>query len=159
VLGLDAEKPVHATAVEPHVEQALLEAGDIVAGDQPGGHVGEDPVTQPPPGLVEGVVGLRTDDAVDSDPALLLELPDRAVGDIVELGRLGFSERIPARLQQAEDSELGPDLGDGGPDVAATVGALEEHRRGRSSLVGIGLRVRWVPATTGATPQLPVAAW
>ncbi len=139
MFGLDTEQAVHAAAVEAHVEQALLQARDVVAGNQPGRHVGQDPVSESPPRLVQRVVGLRADDAVDGDAALLLELPDRAVSRVVELRGGRLRERVEAGLEQAEHGELGPHLGNCWSGVAAAVGALEEHQRGRSSEVGNGL--------------------
>ena len=80
LLGLDTEQAVDAAAVEAHVEQPLLQRADVVAGHQPRGHVGQDPVAEAPAGLVQRVVGRAADDAVDGEPALLLERAHRAVG-------------------------------------------------------------------------------
>jgi hypothetical protein len=124
LLGLDPEQAVHPAAVEPHVQQPLLQRCHVVTGHQPGRHEEQDPVTEAPTGLLEGVVGARPDLAVDRDPALLLEGPHGPVGGFVEqrtcrvqqLGTLALGE-------QPEHGELGPDLGDGRPGVAAGIGA------------------------------------
>ena len=95
LLGLDAEQAVDPAAVEAHVQQPLLQGGDVVAGHQPGRHEEQDAVAEPPAGLVERVVGPRPDDAVDREAALLLERAHGAVGRLVEQRTGRVQQRRP----------------------------------------------------------------
>ena len=83
-IGLAAEDAVDATGVEAHVEQPLLQGGDVVADRRVPDGVLEDPVTERPARLVEQPPGLRADDAVDAGPALLLEVAYGPVEGVVE---------------------------------------------------------------------------
>ena len=124
LLGLDAEQAVDPAAVESHVQQPLLQCGDVVAGHQPGRHEEQDPVAETPAGLLERVVRPRPDQAVDRDAALLLERPDGPVGRLVE-ERAGRVEQVgPLTVgEQAEQGQLRADLGHRRPGVAAAVAA------------------------------------
>ena len=72
-LGLGTEVAVDAADAEAEVEQTALQGVDVVAGDEAARQVGQDPVTELPPSLVETSEGERADDAVDRQAALLLE--------------------------------------------------------------------------------------
>ena len=72
-LGLRTEVAVDPADLEAEVEQPALQGVDVVAGHQVAGQVGQDPVAEPPAGLVEATEGQRADDAVDGQAALLLE--------------------------------------------------------------------------------------
>ena len=87
-LGLRAEVAVDAADPEAEVEQPALQGVDVVAGHQVAGQVGQDPVAEPPAGLVEATEGQRADDAVDGEAALLLE---------GAYGELDVARRTPAR--------------------------------------------------------------
>ena len=83
-VGLAAEDAVDAAGVETHVEQPLLQGGDVVTDRGVPDGVLEDAVTEGPARLVEQPPGLRADDAVDAGPALLLEVAYGAVEGVVE---------------------------------------------------------------------------
>ena len=120
-LGLRAEVAVDAADPEPEVEQPPLQGVDVVAGHQVAGEVGQDPVAEPPAGLVEAAEGQRTDDAVDGQAALLLE---GAYGelDALVVRRLGGADAgllgdISSVAQKIDPLEQTDDLGDGGTGV------------------------------------------
>src|SRR5438105_15019613 len=103
--------------------------------------IGEHPITQPPARLVKSDVGLASDDAVDGEAASLLELPDRTVARAVE------NVRVSRRGEQAEDAELGPDLGHGGAAITAPIGL---HRT--TPQVGSLALSSCIPAARQRTP-------
>ncbi len=125
LLGLVAVAAVDLADLEAEVEQPLLECDHVVAGEHVARDVGQQPVAEPPPGLLQHAVGARTDDAVDGQAALLLELADRPVEALVErvgaglrrdrVGRgairLGRCAGV-AGTGQAEERQARPDLRD-----------------------------------------------
>jgi hypothetical protein len=78
---------------------------------------GQQPVTQPPARVVDRTVGHRTDDAVDHQPALLLEPSHGSSGRFVV-------DEVIALFQQTEPLELPDDLGNRLTAVADSVDAL-----------------------------------
>ena len=83
-LGVGPEEPVDPARVEAEAEESLLELGDVVAADQVPGGVSQQPVAELPLGCVERCVGPGPDDAVDEQPASLLERADGRVELLVE---------------------------------------------------------------------------
>ena len=80
--------------------------------------MGQDPVAEAPAGLVEAAEGQRPDDAVDGEPALLLEGADGELDAIVEErpeGRLTLERSV---AQKTDPLEQTGDLGDCGTRVA-----------------------------------------
>ena len=115
-LGLPAEPAVDPADLEAEVEQPLLERDHVVAGEHRAGRVGQQPVTEPPPRLLERAVGVGTDDAVDGEATLLLERPHGAVEAVVEVVRVGG-----VVVEEPEHRQPGADLLDGRACVATTV--------------------------------------
>ena len=120
-LGLGAEEAVEAAHPEAEVEHPALEGVDVVAGHQVAGEVGQDPVAEAPARLVEATEGQRTHDAVDGQPALLLE---GAYGelDALVVHRLrgadpGLFRDVSSIAQKIDPLEQTDDLGDGGTRV------------------------------------------
>jgi hypothetical protein len=82
-LGALPEDAVGAPGVEAQLEQSLLQGRHVVADVRPGGQR-QQPVPQSPAGSGQRRVGLGADDPVDGQPAPLLELAQRLVGELVE---------------------------------------------------------------------------
>src|SRR5680860_684980 len=76
LLGGVTEQTVDPADLETEVEQPLLEGDHVVTGHQVAHDVREQPVPEPPSGLVENAVRRGPDDPVDGESALLLEVPD-----------------------------------------------------------------------------------
>ena len=92
LLGERTEDAVGAAGVVAELEQPLLQRGDVVTDEHPR-REGQDAVAEPPAGGGQGAVGLGADDAVDRQPAVLLEVPQRPVGRLVE-------DRVGGRLRE-----------------------------------------------------------
>ena len=114
LFGLDTEQAVHAAAVEAHVEQALLEGGDVVAGYQPGRHVGQDPVAESPARLVE-----RVEVCGPTTPSTVMPRccwNSRTARSVASSNSADADPRVGRGwLEQAEVGELAPHLGNRGP--------------------------------------------
>jgi hypothetical protein len=126
-LGLRSEVPVDAPHPEAQVEQTTLQRVDVVPGDQVAGEVGEDPVTESPPGLVEATEGERAHHTVHGQPTLLLEGAygelDPPVVDVATRRGLRRGLRGPGvtgrrtLVEQTDPFQEAGDLGDGGTCV------------------------------------------
>ena len=114
-VGVPAEEAVGSARREAELVQAPLEFRDVVTGHEVTGHVGEHAVTELPSRLVQPPEGVRADDAVDGDAALLLERTHGTVELVIELLRVG-----DVLTAQAERGKARPHLGDGRADVTST---------------------------------------
>src|SRR5664279_1154878 len=92
-VGRRAEDAVTSAEIEAHVQEPLLEVGDVVARERVADRMEQHAVTQPPPRLVQRAVGFRSDDAVRGEPTVLLERPDRAFTLLVVAARRGRRRR------------------------------------------------------------------
>ena len=96
-VGPAAENPVLTSSIESEVTQAALKFRDIVAGDQVTGNELEDSITELPPSLVQPTVRGWADDAIDRQPAFLLERADSVIELLVEY-RPGVRVRKEAQV-------------------------------------------------------------
>ena len=87
-VGLHAEQAVGPAGGEAEGVQAPLQLGDVVAGHEVAGDVGEHAVAELPARLLEAPEGVRPDDPVDGDPALLLEGAHGTIELVVEVERI-----------------------------------------------------------------------
>ena len=124
--GRVTEDAVDAAGVEPQRAESLLELCDVVPALHRGAPV-QEAVTEPVPGLDEGLPRLHAADAVDPEPAVLLERFDRrarrapeaphfvADGAVAEREEavLDVSHRLPAvtfaKRQRSEPTGCLPD--------------------------------------------------
>src|SRR5690349_9516433 len=83
-IGLPAEYAVAAAGVEAHVQEPLLEQRDVVADVGMARDERQQPVTQLPVRFIQRAVGLDADNAVDPQPAPLLERAHRMIDGVVE---------------------------------------------------------------------------
>src|SRR5262249_28096947 len=135
--GPGAEHTVRATTVVPELEQPLLQDAHVIADDRMVGDERDDPVAEAPTGGVDRLVRLRPDDAVDGQPAVLLDGPDRQVRLVVEdaAGRRAVE-------QQAQRHQRATDLGHGGTSVAAVDQRHAWVSYGLNGCAGLGPRFR-----------------
>ena len=107
------EEAIRASRGEPELVQAALQFSDIVPGHEVPGHVGEYTITEMPARLIEMSIGVRADDAVDADTALLLKGAHGPVEIVIKDLRVWYLIAVEAELGQA-----GANLGDGNADIA-----------------------------------------
>ena len=96
ILGTDAEHPVCPAAVEAHIDQAVLQRGDVVADVRMPHGERQGAIAKPPARFVERPIGLAIDDAIDAQAALLLKAADGVIATLVEdIERWCASRRRP----------------------------------------------------------------
>ncbi len=101
-VGLRAEQPVGPAGREAELVEPALQLGDVVAGHQVPGDEGQDAVAELPARLLETAEGVRPDDPVDRDAALLLEGAHGTVELVVEeRRRVGGDVAAEGQLSQA----------------------------------------------------------
>ncbi len=84
VVGLQAEVPVDQAGVEPEILQPGLQGGDVVAVHRGAELMVQRAGAEPVGRLLQRAVGRLADDAVDQQPAVLLEGAHRVVEVVVE---------------------------------------------------------------------------
>ena len=130
--NLDAQV---AEAGESRIIAGIHYRFDVVAGQEIPREVGEDAVAEPPARLVEATERQRPDDAVDGEPALLLEGAHGKLYAVVEEGAQGWLTLERSIAQKTDPLEQTGDLGDCGTGVPVPddPGVRAHHSRDCSS--------------------------
>ena len=129
VVGVQPEVAVDQAGVEPEILQPGLQGGDVVAVHRRAELMVQRAGAEPVRRLLQRTVGRLADDAVDQQPAVLLEGAHRMVEIVVEHVHrdvLAGGQVLVGVVDHAQRRQRSPDLGDRTPAVTAT---QTRHRR------------------------------